>query len=93
VRQQLEARMPDEEVARLLGIDLTHPTLLLRLLVSDSRGRPLEVADAFYRADRYRYELILPRVPRRVAARGDRRALAVEVRTPVTRPRTPSTRR
>ncbi len=84
VRQQLEARMPDEEVAGLLGIDLTRPVLLLRLLVSDSRGRPVEMADAFYRADRYRYELILPRVPRRAAARGGRRAVALT--TPVQKP-------
>jgi GntR family transcriptional regulator len=84
VRQQLEARMPDEEVAGLLGIDLTRPVLFLRLLVSDSRRRPLEVADAFYRADRYRYELILPRVPRRVAGRDGRRAVAVT--TPSAKP-------
>jgi hypothetical protein len=80
LRQQLEARMPDEEVARLLDIDLTQPVLLLRLLVSDSRGRPVEMADAFYRADRYRYELTLPRVPRRAAAHKGRRAVPVAAR-------------
>jgi GntR family transcriptional regulator len=80
LRQQLEARMPDEEVARLLDIDLTRPVLLLRLLVSDSRGRPVEMADAFYRADRYRYELTLPRLPRRTAAREGRRAPPVAAR-------------
>jgi len=80
LRQQLEARMPDEEVARLLDIDLTQPVLLLRLLVSDSRGRPVEIADAFYRADRYRYELTLPRVPRRVAAHEGRQATHVAAR-------------
>jgi UTRA domain len=63
MRQQLEARMPDEEIAALLGADVTQLILLLRLLVSDRRRRPLEVADTFYRADRCRYEVVVPRVP------------------------------
>jgi GntR family transcriptional regulator len=69
VHQQLEARMPDEEIAALLRIDLTQPTLLLRLLVSDKDRRPLEVADSFYAGDRYRYELRNQTVPTSVATR------------------------
>jgi GntR family transcriptional regulator len=80
LRQQLEARLPDEEVAGLLGIDLTRPVLLVRLLVSDSRGRPVEMADSFYRADRYRYELTLPRVPGRRVVRQGRRTMPVAAR-------------
>lgn len=65
IRQEIEARMPDEEVASLLEIDLARPVLLVRLLVSDKRGHPVEIADTFYRADRYRYEVETPLLPRR----------------------------
>src|SRR5437773_799135 len=37
--------------------DLTQPVLALRLVVTDVAGTPVEVSDAFYRADRYRYEV------------------------------------
>jgi GntR family transcriptional regulator len=57
IRQQLDARLPDEETASLLGIDLTQPVLVLRLIVSDAEDRCLQVSDAFYRSDRYRYEM------------------------------------
>lgn len=56
VRQLIEARTPDDEVAALLGVDLTQPILAIRTLVPDRRGRPIEIADTFYRGDRYRYE-------------------------------------
>ena len=52
----IEARLPEVEVAGLLGIDLTEPVLVVRLVVHDAAGRPVEVADTAYRADRYRYE-------------------------------------
>jgi GntR family transcriptional regulator len=59
--QVIDARMPDEQVASLLEIDLTHPVLFIQLLLSDVSGKPLQIADAFYRAGRYQYELdILP---------------------------------
>ncbi|MGH7389470.1 MAG: GntR family transcriptional regulator [Candidatus Rokuibacteriota bacterium] len=57
IREQIEARLPDDEVAGLLGIDLTQPVLVLRLIVDDGDGRCLQVSDAFYRGDRYRYEM------------------------------------
>jgi len=57
IREQVEARLPDDEVASLLGIDLTQPVLVLRLIVNGGDGRCLQVSDAFYRADRYRYEM------------------------------------
>lgn len=69
IRQQLEARMPDEEIAALLEIDLTQPVLLVRLLVSDTVPRPVEIADTFYRADRYRFEVEMPMLPGRRARR------------------------
>lgn len=76
LRQSVEARMPDEEVASLLEIDLTQPVLYVRLQVWDERGAPVEIADTFYRADRYRYEVDMPRMPKRrlsKASRGRRR--------------------
>jgi GntR family transcriptional regulator len=69
IRHSIEARMPDDEVASLLRISLTDPVLVLRLFVSDRAGRPLEVADTFYRADRYRYEIDMPLPERSRAAR------------------------
>lgn len=69
IRQQLEARMPDEEIAALLEIDVTQPVLLVRLLVSDTAPRPVEIADTFYRADRYRFEVEMPMLPGRRARR------------------------
>jgi GntR family transcriptional regulator len=56
IRQSIEARLPDVEAAGLLGIDLTQPVLAVRLVVGDAAGRPVEISDTFYRADRYRYE-------------------------------------
>lgn len=60
MRMTIEARMPDDEVAGLLGVDLTRPLLVFRLVVFDTQGRPVEVSDTFYRADRYRYEMEIP---------------------------------
>lgn len=57
IRQSIEARLPDEEAAGLLQIDLTQPVLFIRLVVRDVGRRPIEICDTFYRADRYRYEV------------------------------------
>jgi len=57
IHQSIEARLPDVETAGLLGTDLTQPVLAIRLVVTDVAARPVEVSDAFYRADRYRYEV------------------------------------
>lgn len=72
IRTSIAACLPDEEVAALLGIHLTQPTLFVRLVVPDQRGRPLEVCDTFYRGDRYRYE-VETRLPRALPS-GRRRA-------------------
>jgi GntR family transcriptional regulator len=74
IHQSIEARLPDVETAGLLGTDLTEPVLALRLVVTDIAGNPVEVSDAFYRADRYRYEVEtrLPPVRRRLLAKGAR---------------------
>lgn len=79
IRTSIEARLPDEEVAGLLGIDLTQPTLLVRLVVPDDGGRPLEICDTFYRGDRYRYE-VEKRLPRALPARRRRAAAGARAR-------------
>lgn len=59
--ETIGARLPDEEIASLLGTDLTQPVLSVRLNVADAAGKPLQVADTFYRVDRYEYQLdVLP---------------------------------
>ena len=71
IHQSIEARLPDVETAGLLGTDLTAPVLTVRLVVTEAGGRPVEVSDTFYRADRYRYEVEtrLPPARRRPYAR------------------------
>jgi GntR family transcriptional regulator len=70
IRHSIEARMPDDEIASLLEISLSDPILGLRLFISDRAGRPVEVADTFYRADRYRYETAIPLPGGRASPRG-----------------------
>ncbi len=74
IHQSIEARLPDVETAGLLGTDLTQPVLAIRLVVTDVTAGPVEVSDAFYRADRYRYEVEtrLPAARRRPNARNAR---------------------
>jgi GntR family transcriptional regulator len=84
IHQSIEARLPDIETAGLLGTDLTQPVLAVRLVVTDVAGRPVEVSDTFYRADRYRYEVQtrLPPPGRRPDARDTRPRRARTVRQP-----------
>jgi GntR family transcriptional regulator len=84
IHQSIEARLPDIETAGLLGTDLTQPVLAVRLVVTDAAGRPVEVSDTFYRADRYRYEVEtrLPPARRRPDARNPRPRRARTVRQP-----------
>jgi len=76
IHQSISARLPDVETARLLETDLTQPVLAIRLVVMDVAATPVEVSDAFYRADRYRYEVEtgLPPAKRRLrgASHGQR---------------------
>lgn len=55
MHQQVEARLPDDEVATRLGVDLTEPVLCSRLFVSDVDRRPIQVVDTSYRSDRTSY--------------------------------------
>ncbi len=58
LRQIIGASLPDEDVALLLGSDLSQPVLAVRLVVYEESGIPIQVCDAFYRGDRYRYEMM-----------------------------------
>lgn len=69
MRPSWRGRILDEEVAALLEIDVTQPVLLVGLLVSDMAPHPVEIADTFYRADRYRFEVEMPMLPGRRARR------------------------
>jgi GntR family transcriptional regulator len=75
LRQSIEVRMPDDEIASLLESDLTQPVLFLRLLVCDDEGKPIQVCDTFYRGDRYRYEIETPLPPWGQEDRGRTRVL------------------
>lgn len=88
IHQSISARLPDVETARLLETDLTQPVLAVRLVVMDAAGRPVEVSDALYRADRYRYEVEtgLPPSKRRPNARNSGGASDGERHRPVRQP-------
>jgi GntR family transcriptional regulator len=60
IRQVIEARTADYEVAGLLKVDLVQPILFLRRLMSDAQGVPVQVSDMFYNSERFRYETVLP---------------------------------
>lgn len=60
VRQSVRACLPDEEVALLLHIDVTEPTLLWQVQMMDEAGKPVQICDMYYRGDRCRYEVDTP---------------------------------
>jgi GntR family transcriptional regulator len=60
IRQVIEARTADYEVAGLLKVDLIQPILFLRRLMSDANGVSVQVSDMFYHSERFRYETVLP---------------------------------
>ena len=57
LRQSIAAVLPDEAVALLLATDVSQPVLAVRLIVHDETGRPIQVCDASYRGNGYRYEV------------------------------------
>ena len=59
--QFMEARLADEDVARLLGISFGDPVLFVERLMYAEGPRPFEVVRSYYRADVYRYQLRLTR--------------------------------
>lgn len=59
--QLMEARLADEDVARMLGIGFGDPVLFVERLMYAEGPRPFEVVRSYYRADVYRYQLRLTR--------------------------------
>jgi GntR family transcriptional regulator len=59
--QLVEARLADEDVAKMLGIRFGDPVLFVERLMFTVGPRPFEVVRSYYRADVYRYHLRLTR--------------------------------
>jgi GntR family transcriptional regulator len=59
--QLIEARLADEDVAKMLGIRFGDPVLFVERLMYAEGPRPFEVVRSYYRADVYRYQLRLTR--------------------------------
>lgn len=59
--QIIEARLADEDVAKLLGVQFADPVLFVERLMYADGPRPFEVVRSYYRADVYRYQLRLTR--------------------------------
>lgn len=61
IQQILQARLADMDISQHLGISLQDPVLHVETDVYFEDGRPLEIADTFYRADLFRYTIELHR--------------------------------
>jgi GntR family transcriptional regulator len=59
--QVIEARLADEDVARVLGIRFGDPVLFVERHMFVDAARPFEVVRSYYRADLYRYRIRLTR--------------------------------
>ena len=59
VDQTIEAASAPEEVARELLIDAQAPVLRLTRLVRDETGRPIQLLEGWYRADRFSIQMIM----------------------------------
>jgi|Deesub1362A_J573_1020465.scaffolds.fasta_scaffold05194_4 GntR family transcriptional regulator len=55
--QTLRAAMPSRRVAERLGIGRGVPCMVLESVAYDSQGRPIEYLEAYYRGDRYRFQI------------------------------------
>ncbi|MBI2492169.1 MAG: GntR family transcriptional regulator [Candidatus Rokubacteria bacterium] len=84
-RQTVEARLADAEVAAALGLEFGDPVLFVERLMFGRGPRPIEVVRSHYRADVYRYQIMLVRSSR--AGFRWRRATRAARRTPERRPR------
>ena len=62
--QVITATLADGRLAGLLGTTVGAPLVYLRLMVFDSRRRPVERLVAWYRADHYHHHVHLTRKSR-----------------------------
>lgn len=61
IRQSVEAVKADAEIASHLKASVFDPILYIESVVQTVEGRPVEVADTYFRADRYKYTVELIR--------------------------------
>ncbi len=66
-KQQISATVVDEEEADFLQIPVFSPALLAERTVLDEQGRIIELAKSLYRADRYRFDVLVQRNGTRLA--------------------------
>lgn len=57
----IEAIVADEEISRILGVEIGHPILYLDRITYDIQGRIIEYAQIFYISNFYRYKIELKR--------------------------------
>lgn len=57
----LEAQLADKEVQKYLQIKASDPTLKMDCFVVQENDEPLYYVDCWYRADRYKFSIFLPR--------------------------------
>jgi GntR family transcriptional regulator len=57
----VEAKPGDEYEARLLGIEVGQPVLVLERITYLRDGEPIEYVRSAYRGDRYQFQVELPR--------------------------------
>ncbi|GMG86462.1 GntR family transcriptional regulator [Biformimicrobium ophioploci] len=65
--QQISATVVDDEEAALLDVAPFSPALLAERTVSDEQGRIIEFAKSLYRADKYRFNVLVQRQGTRLA--------------------------
>lgn len=61
--EEIAAGVADEKLARAMHVPPGAPLLILDLTYFDARGKAIEYARAFYRADRFRRRNVLSRAP------------------------------
>ncbi len=59
--EEIGAIFPNQELRRKLDVDSESPVLFRKRLVSDAAERPLEFCYAYYRADKFIYQLTIRR--------------------------------
>lgn len=59
--QSMQATLADAEAARLLAVPLASPLMFAERVYFTHRGKPLQIAQSLYRADRYQFTVRLKR--------------------------------
>jgi len=64
-RETIEAAPADPDTARRLGIPALYPVLHMTRVMYTTGGKPFELVDIYYRADKYHYSVNMTRVKRK----------------------------